>query len=123
MLRITGFTIVVLVFLFSFSGVALAIGLRPLVIEMDLEPGTVKDFVILLSSEETRTIINVNLYQPVQLLDGGLIFEEGDPLQNPAIGWVELDKKQILLIPGEEGKITGRVRAPFDARGSYMATI
>ena len=123
MLRMTGFTIVVLVFLLSFSGVALAVGLRPLVIEMDLEPGTVKDFVILLSSEETRTIINVNLYQPVQLLDGGLIFEEGDPLQNPAIGWVELDKKQILLIPGEEGKITGRVRVPFDARGSYMATI
>ncbi len=67
MLRITGFTIVVLILLFSFSGNVLAIGLRPLVIEMDLEPGTVEDFTILLSPEETKTVINVSLYQPVQL--------------------------------------------------------
>ena len=123
MLRITGFTIVVLILLFSFSGNVLAIGLRPLVIEMDLEPGTVEDFTILLSPEETKTVINVSLYQPVQLLDGGLIFQEGDPLENPAIGWVELDKNKLLLSPGEEEKITGRVRVPFDARGSYMVTI
>lgn len=123
MLRMTGFTVAVLILLFSFSGNALAIGLRPLVIEMDLEPGTVEEFAILLSPEETKTVINASLYHPVQLLDGGVIFIEGDPRQNPAIGWVELDKNKLLLVPGEETKITGRVRVPFDARGSYMVTI
>jgi hypothetical protein len=123
MLRITGLMIAVLILLFSYSGSVLAVGLRPLVIDMDLEPGTVEDFAIILSPEETKTVINVSLYQPVQLLDGGLFFEEGDPLQNPAIGWVELDKEKLFLIPGEEEKITGRVRVPFDARGSYMVTI
>ena len=74
MLRIMGFTIVVLILLFCFSGDVLAIGLRPLVIEMDLEPGAVKDFAILLSPEETKTLINASLYQPLQQLDGGLVF-------------------------------------------------
>ncbi|NLY89430.1 MAG: hypothetical protein GX085_07395 [Firmicutes bacterium] len=123
MLRIMGFTIVVLILLFCFSGDVLAIGLRPLVIEMDLEPGAVKDFAILLSPEETKTLINASLYQPLQQLDGGLVFEEGDPLRNPAINWVELDENKLLLIPGEELKVTGRVRVPFDARGSHMVTI
>src|SRR5690554_4312743 len=95
MLRITGLIIAVLILFFIFSGQVLAVGLRPLVIDLDLKPGAVEDFEIILSPEETRTLINVSLYQPVQLLNGGLVFEEGDPMNSPALGWVELEKDKI----------------------------
>lgn len=71
MLKKTGLIIVAgIIYALFFSGPAAAIGLRPLVIEMTLVPGAVKDFELILSPEETWTVVNLDLYQPVQLQGG-----------------------------------------------------
>lgn len=120
----TGLIIVAgMIFILFFSGPSPAIGLRPLVFELDLVPGAVEDFEIILSPEETRTVVNLDLYQPVQLQGGELVFQKGNPKWYPATGWVELEKTRTVVVPGRKTVVSGRVRVPFDARGSHIVAV
>lgn len=105
------------------SQVALAFGVRPLVIDLDLKPGDTRDFEIILNPGSNDETVLLSLYQPIQLLDGNLAYQEPTPETFPSVNWVQLDKHEVKVYPGEDAVISGRVKVPFDAGGSHTVVV
>ncbi len=117
--------LVALVLLVSFVATvqAQAVGVRPLVVDLNLRPGDTGSFELILSPSERQEIVNLTLYKPTQLITGGLTYELGDPALFAPIGWVELEENRVVVPPNETAKVTGRVSVPFDAGGSYTIVV
>lgn len=106
--------------LLSFSVMGLAIGVRPLVIDLNLRPGDVHDFEIILSSTATmQEDIDLSIYQPVQQITGQIVYRKGDAAVYSPVNWIELEKDRVIVPPGQDAKVKGRVQVPYDAGGSY----
>ena len=105
------------------SQVALAFGVRPLVIDLDLRPGDTRDFEIILNPGNNDETVLLSLYQPIQLLDGNLAYQEPNPETFPSVNWVQLDKQEVKVYPGEDAVVSGRVKVPFDAGGSHTVVV
>lgn len=108
---------------FTWSISVFAVGVRPLVIDVDCKPGDKKSFELILTPANTQEIINLSLYQPVQLTTGGLTYQLADPQTYRAIQWVKLEKDTVTIPPGEETKVKGTVSVPFDAGGSHTVVV
>lgn len=114
----------VVLFLLVFASIpALAVGVQPLVVDLNLRPGDRETFELILSPTDTQQIVNLTLYQPVQLITGGLTYQEGDADIYPAIDWIEPDSTQVVVPPREETKVTGHVEVPFDAAGHHTVVV
>ena len=113
----------VVVSLAIISAGAAAVGVRPLVIDLDLKPGDVGQFELVLSPGTAAEVVHLSLYQPVQLVDGSLEYHPGDPEIFPALSWISLDQTVVNVYPGSEAKVSGTVRVPFSAGGSHTAVI
>lgn len=100
-----------------------AIGVRPLAVDMSLRPGDTGEFQIILSPEPTQQVVSLSLFQPIQLMSGGLAYEEGDASVYRAIDWVSLEQSRVVVHPGEDTIIKGRVQVPFDAGGSHIVVV
>lgn len=110
-----------ILFLFLTFGHVQAIGVQPLVFELDLKPGDIAPFEIIAGADDTQEIVDVTLFSIAQERDGSLVFpEESD---NPALGWVRLDSTQVLIPPGEQRPIKGEVHVPLDAAGTYVVAV
>jgi hypothetical protein len=120
--RITLGLVIGMMILMASQG-ALAFGVRPLVIDLDLKPGDTRDFEIILNPGTTDETVMLSLYQPIQLLDGNLAYQEPTPETFPAVNWVQLDRYEVKVYPGEDAVISGRVRVPFDAGGSHTVVV
>jgi len=121
--KIAFYIITVSLFLIIFSAAVSAAGVRPLVLSFDLKPGDSTDFELLLTPSETRETIELTQYHPTQNLSGGLNYEVGDPTKHLALNWIELEENQVIVPPGQEQIVRGRVSVPFDAAGSHTAVI
>ena len=115
--------LVLLIFLGLCSLPTLAVGVRPLVIDLELKPGESRDFELILTPGDGEETANLSFYEPVQLLNGSLAYQEPALASFSAISWVSLDKKQVQVYPGEEVRIAGTVRVPFSAGGSHTIVI
>lgn len=102
---------------------ALAVGVRPLVIDLDLKPGETRNFELILSPSGSEETVNLRFYEPVQLLNGSLAYREPGHESFSAISWVTLDRQQVQVYPGEEVRVGGTVRVPFSAGGSHTIVI
>lgn len=100
-----------------------AIGVRPLVIDIDLFPGDSAVFELVLTPEAVQQVVDLNLFQPMQLITGGLGYQKVDPETYPVIKWIEMERARVVLSPGEETKVRGHVGVPYDAGGSYMVVV
>lgn len=100
-----------------------AVGIRPMVIDLNMFPGETKEFEITLTPSETEEIVNLSFYQPVQLNTGGLAYQEADPELFPPVNWVQLETRQVVVPTGESRKVTGRVTVPFDAGATHTVII
>ena len=100
-----------------------AFGVRPLVIDLDMKPGDTKDFEIIFNPGATDETILLSLYQPVQLLNGNLAYQEPNPETFPSVNWVKLDTAEAKVYPGEDTYVTGTVKVPFDAGGSHTVVV
>ncbi|MFY9436277.1 MAG: hypothetical protein WAQ42_05145 [Limnochordia bacterium] len=65
-------------------------GVRPLILDLDLTPGDRTEFEITLTPGTTEEIVDLTLYQPIQLLDGSLNYLPADPAGFPAANWITL---------------------------------
>jgi len=119
MLTIT--TLVLCVALFSLS--VSAVGVRPLVIDLDMKPGETKSFELILTPSDREETVNLSFYEPVQLLNGSLAYQEPTLTSFSSVSWVTLEKDQARVFPGEEVRINGTVRVPFSAGGSHTVVI
>ena len=113
-----------LVFLFVliFSICVNAVGVRPLVVNLDMKPGESKEFELKITPENNQQTVGLNLYHPRQQLSGSLSYEKGDPKQHPTLNWINI-KNQVVVPPKEENTVTGKVKVPYGAEGSHTGII
>ncbi|MFW5972320.1 MAG: hypothetical protein ACOCRL_02410, partial [Bacillota bacterium] len=115
--------ITVIIMIFAVSLYAEAVGVRPLVIDVDMFPGDTKDFEINLTPSDNDEIINLSFYQPVQLGTGSLTYQEADPEVFQPVNWVNLEENRVELPAGENRTVRGTVSVPFDAGASHTVVI
>ena len=115
--------IAVSLFLIILSTAASAAGVRPLVLSFNLKPGDSTDFELLLTPGEIRETVELTQYHPTQILSGGLNYEVGNPTKHLALNWIELEQTQIIVPPGQEQIVKGKINVPFNATGSHTAVI
>ena len=100
-----------------------AVGVRPLVIDLEMRPGETQDFELVLSPAAEEETIDIVLYEPVQLLSGGLNYQVPDRLTFSPLSWVTLDSDQVVVYPGSEAKVKGSVTVPFSVGGSHTVIL
>jgi hypothetical protein len=105
------------------SGFARAAGVRPLVIEMNVRPGDVRDFEIALIPGLEEELVDLTLYEPVQQLSGNLVYQLPTNPAFSATSWVNLETNVVRVFPDAESKVRGRVTVPFSASGSHTVII
>ena len=117
------FLLVTIIIILIIPEKILAFGVRPLVLDLNLRPGETRDFEIRLMPDNRNEIIMLSFYQPIQAIDGNLVYQEPNPDTFPAINWVQLDNYEAKVYPGEDTIISGKVKVPFDAGGSHTVII
>lgn len=117
------FILIVVAILLGTSSLGLAAGVRPLVIEMTVRPGDVRDFEINLTPGPTEELVDLTLYEPVQQLSGGLVYQLPTNPAFSATSWVTLDNSTVRVLPDAESKVTGTIRVPFSASGSHTVIV
>lgn len=100
-----------------------AVGVRPLVIEMIVRPGDEREFSIDLIPDTMEELIELVLYEPVQQLSGGLMYQLPVNPGFSATSWVSFNENPIRVRPGQESQATGIVRVPFSASGSHTVVV
>ncbi|MFP4021719.1 MAG: hypothetical protein ACLFUK_08940 [Halanaerobium sp.] len=99
-----------------------AIGVQPLVFDLEMEPGETKEFQLELTPENNEENAVLNLYSFTQQETGGLAYEEGNPEEHNVLNWLDLPE-EVTVPPGEETAVTGEVSVPYDAQGSHTAVV
>ncbi|HOA39886.1 MAG: hypothetical protein WBI32_08295 [Halanaerobiales bacterium] len=123
MRRLEYFSGIILFFLFMifFSLSAMAIGVQPLTLDFTMTPGERKDFSLILSSSGMEESVSISIYQSYQDFTGNLAYRVGDLETFPEMGWVELEKNNILVPVEGEVELKGSIGVPFGTRpGSYV---
>lgn len=100
-----------------------AVGVRPLVIDLSLGPGDTGQFALTLTPAGASERVQVRFYQPTQLITGDLTYQLADPSTFPAVGWIELNPREVDLPADREVTLNGRVNVPFGARGSHTVVL
>ena len=100
-----------------------AVGVRPMSLDLEMHPGETKEFELTLVPSTAGEVVNLKLYQPVQLRTGGLTYQEADPDNFPPAGWVQLDNEQVVLPANESRKVRGTVSVPYNAGATHTVII
>ncbi len=117
-------TIIILILaLFIFNVSAFAAGVKPLVVDIDAQPGDTKQFKLKLTPGSEEEKVKFSFYQPVQLTNGSLTYQKAKKENFPAVDWLKLDKKEVTVYPGEKTTVSGMVEVPFGAAGSNTVVI
>ena len=115
-------TIILLLIIISFSSSLGAIGVQPLVLDLEMNRGETKEFELKLTPEQNQATVALNLYYPRQQQTGNLSYEEGDLEEHAVLKWLELPE-EVAVPPGEETTVDVEVTAPHDAKGTHTAII
>ncbi len=121
--RICGLMVFILL-IFSCAFSASALQVRPMIIDLDLEPGDTEEFELVLSGGAlARQSVSLTLMHPEQNIDGRLNYHEINPEINPAVDWLRLESNEVTIPANENAVVRGTVDIPFDAWGSHTAVI
>jgi hypothetical protein len=105
--------------------VSMAVGVSPLVINLEAKPGETSEFEFTLISSSTKEEehIKVSFYQPAQTLDGGMVYLEPEQEKFPAVEWVNLEENSVLVKRGKNVTIKGNVQVPYGTGGSHTVIL
>lgn len=115
--------IILILILFTLNTIAFAAGVKPLVVDINAKPGDTKKFELTLTPGNKEEKVKFSFYQLVQTTDGSLTYQKAKKEDFPAAEWIELDKKEATVYPGEKTTVSGTVRIPFSAAGSNTVVI
>ena len=107
--------------IFIYNQNCLAVGVKPLIHNIEIKPGETKEFELTLTPSEKAEKVLFKIFKPEQILDGNLKFVEPTSDNFPAIEWIKFEKEEVTTIPNEKKVIKGKVTAPFSAEGSHTA--
>ncbi|MGM0370647.1 MAG: hypothetical protein ACQEP9_09505, partial [Bacillota bacterium] len=99
-----------------------AAGVKPLVIDVEAQPGDTHKFELTLTPGGKQEKVNFSLCKPVQLVSGGLKYKQ-DPAEFAARDWVNLESKQVTVYPDKKKTVKGEVKVPFSAGGSHTVVV
>lgn len=116
------YSLLLLAILLTYPQECYALGVRPLVIDLDLEPGDRATFELELTPGEQGRTVKLGLFEPRQLLTGGLEYRQATPQEYYPIGWLDLPE-EVTVPPGENVTVECQVRVPYDAFGSNTVII
>ncbi len=105
------------------SGKSIAIGVRPLGLELDMKPGEEKGFEITLTPTDDSEIVRVSLFKPIQILDGSMTYQQLPVEFFPEAEWITLDKTEVQIYPGDNISLRGKVKVPLNAQGSHTVIL
>lgn len=107
----------------TFHASAFAVGVQPLVVDLTARPGDRVAFELILSPSDVQEVVNLVLYQPVQLITGNLTYQLGDAATFPAVDWVRLEADRVVVPPNEPRTVRGEISVPFDASGHHTVVV
>ena len=102
---------------------AAAVGVRPLVVELPLQPGETGRFALTLMPAGQPERVRLRLYQPVQMRTGDLVYQEADPVRFAPAAWVRLDAAEVEVPATQELRVEGQVAVPFGTQGSHTVIV
>ena len=116
------FLFILFIYICFFSPSLKAVGVRPLTMDLNMEPGETKEIGLEIIPTEKEETVELNLYNPRQQMSGGLSYEEGDLEKHKVLNWLDLPEEAIVP-PGEKTVVTGEVSVPYDAEGDHTAIV
>ncbi len=117
------YLIIIFVIILFFHLEVSAVGVKPLVLDYNMEPGQQEEFELIFTPGNMQETVILSLYNPTQNLTGGLNYSLGDPNIHPMLDWVRLEDEEIIINRGEETIVKGKIEIPYDAEGSHTAII
>lgn len=123
MLRIIAFLTLILILPTSSFSIG-TVGVQPLNIDFELQPGKKGEFSIdVYSTSNEDTPVKVSLYDVSQREDGNVDFT--DPGKSPfsCAKWIKLQKNDFIVPAGETVSLKGELLVPRDATGVKIATV
>jgi hypothetical protein len=113
--------IIIFILLLFLSSSLQAVGVRPLVINLNMDRGETQQFQLELTPEDTQQTTALNLYYSRQQQTGSLSYEEGNLEEHAVLNWLELPE-EVVVPPGEETTVDIEVTAPYDAKELIQPT-
>ena len=114
--------ILLLIFSFFYTTPLKAMGVEPLILDIEAKPGDTKEFELNLLPSKAEETAALNLYSFTQQETGSLSYKEGNPDQHNVLNWLDLPE-EVTVPPGEEVTVNGEVSVPFEAEGSHTAVV
>ena len=99
-----------------------AFGVRPLSFDLEMRPGEQTEFQLTLLPSERQQVVNINLFEPRQNLNGSLSYIPAEDSDYEVLEWIDITN-QITVPPNEEVVVEGSISVPFGSEGSYSATL
>lgn len=114
----------ILFFLLFVGGLPVAaVGVRPLVMELQMLPGDQRQVEINLIPGDEEETVDLTLYEAVQQPSGGLSYQLPANPGFSVTGWVSLDTQVVKVRPGAEAKALATIKVPFTAAGSHTVIV
>ncbi|MFW5889592.1 MAG: hypothetical protein ACOCUD_04350 [Bacillota bacterium] len=100
-----------------------AAGVRPMVFNFNLNPGDSKDLQLILTPGSIRENVILKLYNTIQKINGDLDYNMDRIESSPAVGWIKLEKEEVILFPGQESIVNAQINVPYNASGSHTVVV
>ncbi|MCX7770266.1 MAG: hypothetical protein N2202_04195 [Proteobacteria bacterium] len=100
------------------------VGVQPLNIDLELQPGKKGEFSIdVYSTSNEDTPVSVSLFDIDQKEDGNVDFTEPGKSPFSCAKWIKLQRNDFIVNAGETVELKGEINVPRDASGVRVATI
>lgn len=122
MKKICILSILLLIIYFYQYQICYALGVTPLLVDLEMRPGETTNFTINLLPTNRQQIVNIDLYEPQQNLNGSLFYIPEEISNYEALNWVDIPNR-IIIPPNQQAPVAGEVSVPFGTEGSYTVVI
>lgn len=101
-----------------------SVGVKPMVIDLELSPNSKGDFKIeVFSTTREDTPVHVSIFDTIQKEDGTLDFVEMGKNPFSCAKWIKLDKTDFIVSGEDTVYINGEIFVPRNAQGIRIATL
>ncbi len=109
-------------FFFCFSLSVFGFGVQPLSVNLEMKPGEAIEFDLTLLGLERQQVVNIDIYESRQMLNGALSYISSDESDYSPLDWITIQNR-ALIPPRQNLWVPVRIEVPLDAEGSHMIVV
>ena len=109
--------------IFSVNNFCLAIGVQPMSYEFELKAGESTDFKLLLSPSDKKEKVKINIYKPIQDINGNISYQKEDNINFAQADWIKLQNNEVIVEKGKTTQVNGQIEVPFGTSGSHVIVL